>query len=241
MVKLSESWQRWLSLRLLLCLITAASVALGFYLENWSWRLGLLSHFHFQFLVLLGILTLTAFVFRDWKMGSCFLGLSLICVYPAWPLFFDNGKHTSQLDFTVGSINVHTTNPEKHLLLESVQKNEPDLLLLMEVDAAWMAELKPLRETYPYVITRPRSDNFGIALFSKHPFEQGEVMFWGEEDVPSVLANLYIKGRVVCFIGTHPVPPISSEAVQGRDGQLQEIFDYIKQLPEHVHVVLAGD
>lgn len=241
MIKLSEDWRRWLSLRLLLCLLATGSVVLGFYLENWYWRLGLLSHFHFQHLVLLGILALTAFVFRDWKMGTCFTGLALICAYPAWPLFFDTRNHTTHLDFTVASINVLTSNPEKQRLLDLVEKNDPDLLLLMEVNQTWMKELEPLREMYPHVLAKPRSDNFGIALFSKHEFEEGKIMYWGKEEVPSVLANLYLGGRVVCFIGTHPVPPMSAQGTAGRDEQLAAVFDYVKQLPEYVHIVLAGD
>lgn len=241
MVKLSEGWKRWLNLRLLLCLIATAAVVLAFYLENWFWHLGLLTHFHAQFLVLLGILALTAFFFRAWKMGLCFLVLVSICAYPVWPLFFYTEHHTTELDFTVASINVHTANPEKEKLLRLLQDRQPDLVLLMEVDAAWMKALEPLRETYPHVITKPRGDNFGIALLSRYPFQHTEFKYWGEAEVPSILAEFFVLGRAVCFIGTHPVPPVSAEGTRLRDGQIREVLDYVKSIPESVHVILAGD
>ncbi len=241
MIKLSEGWQKWWSSRLLLVLVIAAIVVLLFYLEGWHWRLDLLTHFQFQYVVLVSLLALVALLLRCWKLGLGFLGLALICGYSMWPLFFDTSRHTVKADFTVATINVHTTNQEKDLLLASVRKHQPDLLLLLEVDDAWMKALEPLRKDYPHVLAKPRSDNFGIALFSRLPMQHNEIKYWGEADVPSILAEFQMRERSVCFIGTHPVPPVSAENVQLRDEQIREVFSYVANIPTFVHVVVAGD
>jgi endonuclease/exonuclease/phosphatase (EEP) superfamily protein YafD len=112
-----------------------------------------------------------------------------------------------------------------------------DVIFLMEVDARWLAALEPLKAKYPHHFAEPRTDNFGIALFSRIPWEYAAPLYFGKADLPSIEVSMQQEGRRFVLIGTHPIPPVGSGAAALRDAQLGELADYVAQLRDPAIVV----
>jgi len=120
-----------------------------------------------------------------------------------------------------------------------IRQSYPDLLILEEVNDAWIQHLAGLHDLLPYSRVEPQSDNFGIALFSKLPLTNVEIHTFGRTGVPSVSAEVEIGGRWVVLVGTHPLPPGSAETTRQRDEQLADVARYA--LGRRSSMIVVGD
>ena len=132
------------------------------------------------------------------------------------------------------NVNTRAGNPDK--VIELIRKTEPDFFTILEADRAWTNRLSQLEQTYPHKIVRPRSDNFGIALYSRYPVE-GDIVFIGAAGVPSIKASVGFPEGQVRLLATHPLPPSGAVYAAFRNDQLEK-------LPTHFETrrfLLAGD
>jgi endonuclease/exonuclease/phosphatase (EEP) superfamily protein YafD len=125
-------------------------------------------------------------------------------------------------------INVRTGNQQFSKVRDFAVSEKADIVALQEVNKEWMSQLDPLKEHFPHVVAEPREDNFGIALFSKFPLRNPRVEYFGEADVPSLVAHGLTPGGEVLIVTTHPLPPVGTERFQLRNQQLRRVADYIK-------------
>ena len=221
---------------LLLC---AATVA-GFLARLW-WVFDLASHFRLHLTVGLSGLAAVWALKRRWRMTSiCGLGAAVNAVPVLLVLLpvETTGPQTGTR-LRLVSINVHTENQRSDLVLKFLQTANADVVLLMEVNEAWMIALQPLRTNYPQAIAKPREDNFGIALFSRLPLTNSEVIELGKAEVPSIATTLLLGGQPLFLLGTHPLPPGSAEYARLRNEQLREVAALIRG--HHTATIVLGD
>lgn len=200
------------------------------------WWIGPLTSFHAQYLVC----SLIAAGLLGWqrkKLGYVFLMTAIGHGIVIGPSLLGEGRVVaSEEDVRIFVSNVLTSNQEYAKFLEVVQETNPDVLVLTETSSTWLKALQPLWEAYPHRISHPRSDNFGIAVWSRIPLD-GEVQFF-DSDLPSIVAK--VEGaKSFTLVATHPIPPISPRALERRNAQLQAIarFAAVCSTP----VVIAGD
>jgi endonuclease/exonuclease/phosphatase (EEP) superfamily protein YafD len=120
------------------------------------------------------------------------------------------------------AINVHTSNQHHDRVLDFLQRSDADVILLMEVDSRWLFAMQPMQSLYPHRIVEVREDNFGIAMFSRLPWTNAQIIELGAE-VPSIEAMLEFDGGLVKVLGTHPLPPGSADYARLRNAQLERI------------------
>lgn len=211
------------------------------FLGRFSWFLDLFSHFRVQYLIGLGVLGLLHLLGRRLRTAATFLGFTCVNLALVLPLYF--GKPVAPLVDTMPGlramlINVNTRLGDAERVRTVISQADPDILVLEEISERWMADLTWLTNSYPYSITEPREDNFGIGLFSKLPFAESEVATIGEAGVPSILATV-ITGRTnLRVIATHPLPPGGRDYSYWRNEQLDRLPEAIRSpLP----VLLLGD
>lgn len=212
------------------------------FLARLGWLLELICHFRLQLGVVLAALALVGLVGRRRILAvaaavgaAVNLTLVLLAARPnSGPLPASTAPRLRLL-----SLNVHTANTRSDLVRELVARTQPDLVLLLEVNAAWMKDLESLRQQYPFVLSEPREDNFGIALFSRVRPADWELMDLGPAEVPSVRADVNLGGRTLRLLGTHPLPPATPAYAAGRNGQLRALAEWSRAHP--LPVVLAGD
>lgn len=214
-------------------LLPALFFVLGF-LGRFHWALDLFSHFRAQYAVALLGCALGFFLLRRKKSAAASLLAGLVIIgtigFSSRPLP-PPGRPVLKLI----SYNVQTANTRHEEILRFLENENADVLFLMEVNEDWVKALRPLEARYPFRIVSPREDNFGIALFSKRPF-QGEVKEFGVYGIP--WADITLQDSGVRLTAIHTLPPSSEENSQLRDEQLFETASLLQGNPR---TILCGD
>lgn len=132
-------------------------------------------------------------------------------------------------------INVYQYNKEFHKTIDLLERESPDLFVLVETDQPWADAIKPFQETYPYFIEIPKDNTYGMLFYSKKEILEHEVLFLIEDDVPSIEALVKISDdENVKIFAIHPKPPVPSENDNSteRDAEIllvgKKIKDYKK-------------
>ena len=140
--------------------------------------------------------------------------------------------------------NVLTPNRRADLLLAQIQTYQPDLVLTLESDSWWEAQLAPLETEmgYRYTINVPLDNLYGMHLFSRLKLRNVEIRHWVTEDIPSIAAELQLRsGAWIRIYGLHPMPPSPTEADTATDRDA-ELLLVGKEIARHDYSVLVfGD
>jgi endonuclease/exonuclease/phosphatase (EEP) superfamily protein YafD len=146
---------------------------------------------------------------------------------------------SSSKPVTILLANVLTSNREYEKVRQLLRSENPDIFALLEVSETWMNELSSLKETYPHVISSPRGDNFGLALFSRIPFEESEIVQIGDAGLPTAAAKIRFDVASLTVIATHPLPPTHRAIARHRNRQLKELAEYARSTEGPV--IVMGD
>jgi endonuclease/exonuclease/phosphatase (EEP) superfamily protein YafD len=210
-------------------------------LGAWHWALDLSSHFRcyysgFAVLVAIGV----------WRQKSR-LALATLALVLIWngllivPYYVPvrGASSPTTPSISLVSLNVHTSNADKAAVVNYLRKQNPDLILVMEIDNDWTDALHELRDQYPHRLMQPRPDNFGIGLLSKLPLNDPRVIDFVDTENPSVVAGIELAGISYQVIGTHPIPPAGDGNTRERNAQLRAVADYVAQSKDPC--IVAGD
>lgn len=182
----------------------------------WFWLFDLTTHFRWYWL-LVAIGGLTACL--RWRRPTAVACLAVAAVVnardllPYWlPTSAAPSAATAADDRRVFviSMNVHRVNDDTTAAVAYLRDRQPDVVAVLEVDAKWAAALDGLAEMFPHRVIRPRLDNFGIALLSRWPLDDVEVMAFGETGFPSIVAAVQRPAGEFRIIATHPYPPFNA-------------------------------
>ncbi len=231
----------WLRLVRIPAVLVCALTVAGFLGRYW-WRFELASHFRVQYVLALLPLVLVMLVTRRWRHAAgfgAFLAINLVLVAPILVPYNYNPIMKGGTRLTTLALNVEHPNERSDLVLAELAGSEPDVVVLQEVSRRWLSELTPFRERYPHKVELPRSDYFGIALYSKYPILEHRELNYGIVQVPSIVARLDVKGALLTVVGTHPLPPVSAFHSEERNLQLQGLADVMADLEGPV--LLLGD
>ena len=142
-------------------------------------------------------------------------------------------KHQLNPDKQISLIvsNVLTPNDKYHLLVEQIQKHQPDLVLTLETDLIWQKALAVIEKDYPYRVPVPLDNLYGMHLYSKLELKDTEVKFILSNEIPSIHTTVILRsGQPVQLYCLHPKPPSPTEAKDStlRDAELLMVGDQIK-------------
>ena len=138
--------------------------------------------------------------------------------------------------------NVLTTNDKYHVLIEQIQKHQPDLILTLESDQTWQSALSVIEKDYPYRVPVPLDNLYGMHLYSRLELKDTEVKFILSDEIPSIHTTVILpSGQPVQLYCLHPKPPSPTEAKDStlRDAELLIVGDQIKDLDESC--IVMGD
>ncbi|MBF0547612.1 MAG: endonuclease/exonuclease/phosphatase family protein [Candidatus Riflebacteria bacterium] len=218
--------------------ISVMGVLSGFVSPYW-WAFEVLSSFRAQYAFYIGLGFIFAIMNKRTIMALFCSVLFVFNSYTLIPYYFFN---ETELNFSgrlkISGINVHTANKRFDLVLQYINEKKPDIVLLTEISLEWLNNLKPLEKEYPYFISKPQLDNFGIALFSKIPPKKLEIFYFVPE-LPSVLMSFLAASETVTLIGTHLLPPRNYDYSIGRNLQMEKITTFLTQIEGKK--ILTGD
>lgn len=223
----------------ILLLLCACSVA-G-YLAPLAWFFDLFNHYRPQVVVAAVLLLAPALLRRNTKdliLGLTVLGLNvplLILTLRTFPAASSYTAEVSKPEITILAANVLTSNRHYGALLATIAVQQPDVVVLTEVDAAWCEAMAALKAEYPYAITAPRPDNFGMAIYAKQSFV-GSDHPAGRHALPMLAAEF--DGFIL--LAAHPLPPMSADNARDLQDYLTDAATLIRTNADKP-LALAGD
>lgn len=230
----------------------ASAVALGLmgFLDEYHLVFELTVHFRLQYLVISVFCLLIMLVYR-YRWWACLCLFSVILNSASVIPWFFSGNSGTLLNYAsnAGHIqgeslkillaNVHAENRNYSALVSLAEKEMPHIVILQEVNSDWMKGITQLGNDFPYVISKPREDYFGIAMFSRIPFRKADIVFPGKAGMPAIIADMEFRGKMFSVLGVHVFPPASELLFELRNEQLDRVSDIVTGRP--YPVIVAGD
>jgi len=173
---------------------------------------------------------------RAWRWVAACGVLAVVHVVPALG-WLPPRESAGPAQVRVLVANVLTSNLQRERLLGLIEREQPDVIALVEVDDHWLAALRPLEATYPYRVVETRDDNFGVALFSRRPLTEQAIVHPGAFELPVI--DVRLGGDCpLRLVLAHPPPPISRAYAEVRNEMLSELATRVAGDPR---TVLVGD
>ena len=165
--------------------------------------------------------------------SSAFIGMSVVSIIiqlcyiirftPLWrkqSAAYDPDRQNA-VTFSLLVCNVKQSNEDHSRLADLIEKRDPDIVVLMETDQAWLNSLAPVLDQYEYDLSCPQDNSYGMHLASRLTMLNGDIRFLLNEKIPSFHCLLEIeKGDTFEMISIHPDPPIPHDDTIGRDAEI---------------------
>lgn len=220
-------------------LILILSSLLGF-LGPWGWFFDLFSHFRVQYLLASLLLIPVLASMSRWAWVALLAAVAVLNLVTIAPFYAGiPGAQASPPAYRALLINVEAENDRHGAVRDFITQEHPDLLVLLETTRAWLDALEPIQDRYPYRVRHPGEGHFGIALFSRFPLHDPEVIAIGRPDNPAIRAQIELGGRRLTVIAAHPLPPIGGEQSRTRNRQLAALPGLMTE--GSAPVLLLGD
>lgn len=145
-----------------------------------------------------------------------------------WPVQVKRSRLHNRPALKILTANVLMTNRDAHALLALVEKYQPDVLVALETDAWWQAQLDVLesdRHGMPYAwqLKCPQDNLYGMHVYSRLPLKDAMIQYLVAEGIPSMHFRVALaSGDEVVMHCLHPMPPSPTEDDEStnRDGEL---------------------
>lgn len=215
--------------------VIAATMA-GFFGRLW-WIFDLLSHFRVHYFVLAVVVALGLYLVGARKSALILSAFGMLNFVLMAPFFVPRARAANPGEtYRLLSANVLTSNLKHHLVRDLIIGEEPDFVMLAEVNQPWLDDLALDESGYLYSELYPRDNNFGIAFFSRIPFDHAEIV---DTIVPSVLVNFSLDGTDFNLIGTHTWPPLNAHLSEKRDEQMRKLAELV--VSQSGAILFCGD
>jgi endonuclease/exonuclease/phosphatase (EEP) superfamily protein YafD len=220
-----------------LCLLTLSAFA-----GERNWLLEITTHFRPHYAG--GLLAFAAIYAcaRRFRTAALFAAFALLNIAVLLPRFESRPPVPADApSLKILLANVHTDNRDYKSLLRLIAHEQPDIIALLEVNAAWLDAVSSLDKSHPYFRKVPRSDNFGIAVYSRLPLDEARTVYLSAAEVPSIQATVPLGAhQSIRILATHPLPPGDAENVTLRDQQLAAIATW-SATPTNTPAAVIGD
>jgi endonuclease/exonuclease/phosphatase (EEP) superfamily protein YafD len=237
------SWESLIAALSWLAVLAGASASLAGFLGRAGWILDLFSHFRLQYLLYLSFLVPLLLLLRQPNpaaMALLFALLNLILILPLYaplPTPVRAGASTSRCRLLLA--NVLQPNQQYERLGRLITAEEPDIIVLVEINPDWIAALTPALEPYPHRLLASRSDHYGLGIFSKLPILEGQTLQLDGLPIPTLAARLALDGGSFTLLAAHPPPPKGAELSRQRNVQFQALAGFLAA--RSGPAALAGD
>jgi endonuclease/exonuclease/phosphatase (EEP) superfamily protein YafD len=199
----------------------------------------LFSHFRLQYFVVSVLLLLTFALLHRYAYASALL-LTVILngtFIVGWYLPLNNdGGGPSNL--TLMHANVLSSNDKHQRLIDLIAAENPDIVFLQEITDNWVTGLANLQKKYPFSYPQARMGNFGIAVYSKIPFDSVGHVDSPPLNHPTIIATVTIGEKKLTLISSHPTIPLGKRLYSARNQHLDSLLDVVQAADDPV--VLLG-
>jgi len=235
------AWSRAVSV----ALIGTAAASLAALFAPLGWPFELFAHFRWQIgAAALALLLASLVLRRPWMMA-----VACVTVALQWlPGALVSGRASahepaapacSDAQLRVVTANAWFANTAHGAMVDWLSRSGADIIALQEVTPQWAQALEPLARTYPYRKVMLRDDPYGIALLSRWPLDDVQSVDFAEDGLPSLIANVDVRGRKLQVIALHTRWPVAPRLQVARDRALQQAAALALTRP--ASTILLGD
>ncbi|MBP6115378.1 MAG: endonuclease/exonuclease/phosphatase family protein [Neisseriaceae bacterium] len=177
-------------------------------------------------------------------LGLCALYLAWV-IYPYTPLgpkmIERVALRPDEVPLRLLVANVLQYNTDYTRLVSLIQETEPDVMLMLETNQAWLDHLRPATDAYPYRVEVPLENTYGLLLYAKLPLSNEQVNYLISEEIPSVIVDVAYQGQTIRLYGVHPTPPVPQENEESteRDAEILMVGKMAKAYGEAA--IVFGD
>jgi endonuclease/exonuclease/phosphatase (EEP) superfamily protein YafD len=130
------------------------------------------------------------------------------------------GEEVEQGCFKVVTFNVLQTNRDYASTLDMLEREDADVLLLLETDDGWRDAMMPQLSRYSTVLEKPLSNKYGLIFATRLPARAGQIVDLAEKDTPSAFITLTVGESDFYLMALHPRPPHPGRDTEERDAEL---------------------
>ncbi|MBO6718070.1 MAG: endonuclease/exonuclease/phosphatase family protein [Rhizobiaceae bacterium] len=153
---------------------------------------------------------------------------------------FDADRDARGAPVRLIACNVKQSNDDHARLADILVSRNPDIVILMEVNQAWLDALDDVLAAYAHVIRRPQENSYGMVLASRFELRDAEVGGLLTEGVPSIRATVSLTDALSFRLyAIHPEPPVPNHGSEGRDGETGLVALRVRD--EELPVLVTGD
>lgn len=211
------------------------------YLGELAWWMDVLNEGRMQLFGLALICAAALLVARAWGWFAVATSAVIVNGWLVVPWFLGSPPEVAEdagRDLRLMVLNVRESNEGFEPVLVLLRRDKPDVVVLNEVDPAWLREIRGLEAGYEIYDT-PAQGKFGVLLLSRIPIESTEVERFTGRWSPSIVARLEVDGRLATLIATHPPAPMDSKTWENRNEHLKDLERYVGEVDGPV--LVAGD
>jgi len=203
--------------------------------------LELTTHFRLQYVLAATFCAVFFIVFQSWK----FLPIAIVCAvlnaiyltpYIGSASYDDSASGTP---LRLLHANVLKKNTNYKAIFDLVSRTAADVVVLQEVTENWNKEIEVLQSSYPFTRRVPGLEGAGMAVLSRFPFEQEQVLNLDASTHVAILAQIRIAGTPITLLSLHPPTPITPGKFANRNRQLEEAAKLLNSID--VPKILVGD
>lgn len=168
------------------------------------------------------VIALFAGLRRKWWLAQGGLLAAALLFQGGSMASWEEGTAHSGSDMRILHMNVLQPNTAYAATIAKALASDADLISVQEVGPEWAAELaQGLHTSYPYAHIEPRTNCYGIALFSRVPF--AEVRTIHVDGAPFIEARFDLDGKPVRVLAVHATSPITYGHFKRRNAQLAHL------------------
>jgi endonuclease/exonuclease/phosphatase (EEP) superfamily protein YafD len=154
-------------------------------------------------------------------------------------LFAEPAPATRGARLCVMSTNVLMVNEDTTGIVAEVEAARPDVLLVQELTSHWAAafDTPALRQRLPHRMVIPQEDSFGIAVYSRLPFADSEVLWF--DGLPAIRVDVTLGGQQVRILNVHTLPPRTHRYTERWNVMMEQLLGIVRG--ERGALILGGD
>jgi len=220
------------------CGLLVATVA-GFAGDHW-WFLELFAHFRPHYALVSLLLVIVCIAARNLVSAAVGLLCLVLNSVPVLAYFSQPPPAYAARGEIVKIVSANIGGGNSADIIAFIREHNPDVVLLIELTPTILAELQnSIDSTLPHTFAIPRSDYFGIGLFSRYPLEDRSLLDLGYRDVPAISVRIVTERAALRLVGVHLEWPMTPATSRGRNTQLHNLPPALRSIGEPT--VLLGD
>lgn len=214
-------------------------------LGSFFWRypyLELITHFRLQYFEAAIMSFICLLFFASWSfafVAFILIFLNGIYILPYYLPKKNSTQNVTTFPFKVMTANIEYKNLSYDKLLESVKTANPDILILQELTEVWRQNVKGLENNYAYFQTEARKGGSGLAIFSRFPIQDLEVLDFDESGRASIFCKIRLGEKLLSLLTIHPSTPMNKIQFLSRNKHFAEAAKIINAASEPK--MLIGD